>query len=89
MVNGVPLAPYFGPYEEVVQRACPVCGERTLTIDTSHPIDGPRLLCCRCGAWGDAWSDDFISPGVTNPGDRAWISLQNYTKRVADELAAD
>jgi hypothetical protein len=88
MVNGVPLAPFFGPYEEVIQRACPICGKKTLTMDTTRATDD-RLLCCSCGAWGSSSYADFYSGASTDPAERAWFSLQRYTKRVADELAAD
>ena len=93
-VNGVPLAPYFGPYDKVLQNACPVCGKRTLTVDSLDLHMGvSKLKCCSCGAWGSSWYDEFSKTPqgqwVNDPGEMAWHSLCNYVKRVADELAAD
>lgn len=96
-IPGLVLGPYPSPYGEVIQRACPICGKRTLTMDHLKMYLGfPRLLCCSCGAWGSAWYDEYskaeLDTGDLYPaaiGERAWQSLQNYGKRVADELIKD
>jgi len=87
--HGLVLGPYPSPYAEVVQRECPVCGKRTLTMDHLRKYEGwPRLLCCSCGVWGSAYPDRYVNWDDA-VGKRAWDSLQNYGKRVADELIKD
>lgn len=88
-IPGLVLGPYPSPYAEVIQRDCPCCGKRTLTMDHARKHRGsPRLLCCSCGAWGSAYPDAY-GPWDYEPGERAWHSLKNYMRRVADELAKD
>ena len=93
--HGLVLGPYPDPRAELLGRACPVCGEKTLTIDYLRSHCGyPRLLCCHCGAWGSNWSDEYSAiagrhRGETTLVEQVWASLQNYTRRVADELIKD